>query len=305
MNPRADDTIHYQDARTTLYSGDATTILGDLPSKSVDCVVTSPPCWDPDAHQTRMSSNHGRLLGDEATSSRYLNSLGEVFAQLYRVLAHTGSVWLNLGDSYSAEPPNDVSTKALPGMPWRVAFRLQADGWILRNAIVWNRTRALSGEVRSDPWNRYHVVFLLTKQRRYFFNLDAIREPLTHSKSASGDAGVSGKHRQSVSDPAAGCSSSARSLGKNPGDVWSFPPEPIFDNHPTPFPVGLPRRCIAAGCPEKGIVLDPFSGAATTGLAARELGRSYVGIDLNPGLHNVALRRLGLKSDRTNWSAAA
>ncbi|MEV6904658.1 site-specific DNA-methyltransferase [Amycolatopsis sp. NPDC051372] len=339
MNSHPASAIHYRDSRTTLYVGDATTVLKRLPSGSVDCVVTSPPRWDSYTHETgaRMD-NHDHVRGGTTTPQRYVNGLVEVFAQLHRVLADTGTVWVNLGDSYSAGPPtrfgksvhgnvplgadgtsqpaaavrhagdatsHGAPARSLLGMPWRVAFRLQADGWILRNAIVWNRTDAHSEEVRESRWNRYQMVFLLAKQRRYFFNLDAIREPLVHSKAAAGDTGPSGKRRQIVSDTPARRGSSARSRGKNPGDVWSIPQPQICAVYPASLPVDLPLRCIAAGCQEEGVVLDPFSGVATTGLAAHQLGRSYIGIDLNPGLHDVGLDRFGLESDRTNWSAAA
>ncbi|MFE6611958.1 DNA-methyltransferase [Amycolatopsis sp. NPDC057786] len=306
--------------------------------------------------------------GLEATPQDYVDRLRGVFAQLHRVLADTGTAWLNLGDSYSAEPPGHTGdamrastlsgrnaaaplresvrqagvarTRSLPrknlvGMPWRVAFALQADGWILRNAIVWHKPNAMPESVRDRVSNRYEMLFLLSKQQKYFFDLDPIREPLTRPEAVGegiviGGAtkgrhggidatarrrghSVYGKYRNA--DPFAGKThgdamrptgarhSAAHQRGKNPGDVWSITTRPLREAHFAAFPIDIPLRCIAAGCPEGGVVLDPFSGATTTGMAARQLSRSYVGIDLNPKFHDIGLRRLGLATDERGRAA--
>ncbi|MER6901690.1 site-specific DNA-methyltransferase, partial [Amycolatopsis sp. NPDC000740] len=225
--------------------------------------------------------------------------------------------------------------KNLVGMPWRVAFALQSDGWILRNAIVWHKPNAMPESVRDRVSNRYEMLFLLTKQQKYFFDLDPIREPLARpeavgegsviggaNKGRYGGIGatarrrghsVYGKYRDA--EPFAGKTpgdamrptgarhTAAHARGKNPGDVWSIPTRPLREAHFAAFPVDIPLRCIAAGCPSGGVVLDPFSGAATTGLAARQLGRSYLGIDLNPEFHAIGLRRLGLSDQNTGRAA--
>ncbi|WP_275294617.1 site-specific DNA-methyltransferase [Amycolatopsis sp. La24] len=291
-----------------------------------------------------------RQHGLEPTPEAYVDRLQAVFAQLHRVLVDTGTVWLNLGDSYSSELPGNAASasprttahhavplprKNLVGMPWRVAFALQADGWILRNAIVWHKPNAMPESVRDRLSNRYEMVFLLTKQQKYFFDLDPIREPLARpeavreglviggaNKGRQGGIGatarrrghsVYGKYRDTA--PFAGKTpgdamrptgtghDAAHRRGKNPGDVWSITTRPLREAHFAAFPVDLPLRCIAAGCPDGGVVLDPFSGAATTGLAARQLGRSYVGIDLNPQFHDIGLRRLGLSQHDTGRAA--
>ncbi|HWD00844.1 MAG TPA: site-specific DNA-methyltransferase [Amycolatopsis sp.] len=306
--------------------------------------------------------------GLEATPQDYVDRLRQVFAQLHRVLADTGTVWLNLGDTYSAEPPGrtrdamrtstvagrsaaaplresvrqagvprtrSLARKNLVGIPWRVAFALQADGWILRNAIVWHKPNAMPESVRDRLSNRYEMLFLLTKQQRYFFDLDPIREPLAYpealtagsviggaNKGRHGGLGatarrrghsVYGKYRNTepfarkapgdVMRPTGTRHTAAHARGKNPGDVWSITTRPLREAHFAAFPVDLPLRCIAAGCPEGGVVLDPFSGAATTGLAARQLGRSYLGIDLNPEFHDIGLRRLGLSEQDAGRAA--
>lgn len=309
--------------------------------------------------------------GLEPTPDLYVDRLRGVFVELRRVLVDTGTVWLNLGDSYSADPPGSTAnpmrastltgaaaaeplresmrsagvrrTGSLPrknviGMPWRVAFALQSDGWILRNAIIWHKPNAMPESVRDRLSTRYETIFLLTKQQRYFFDLDAIREPLVRpealaegsvlggsNKGRHAGVGATARRRgQTVYGTNSGkyattepfmrapgeavCPTGTRHgagdpRGKNPGDVWSMPTRPLREAHYAAFPIDLPLRCIAAGCPAGGVVLDPFSGAATTGLAARQLGRRYVGIDLNSDFHDIGLRRLGLSDTAARRAA--
>ncbi|WP_034263444.1 DNA-methyltransferase [Amycolatopsis jejuensis] len=395
MTQHTTSSLHYRDDAVTLYTGDATATLAGLPSRSADCVVTSPPYWglrdygtatwiggDPDcAHLAEAGSNtpwneapypipHGSAAhrggvcrrcgarseddqhGLEPTPQNYIARLRGVFAQLHRVLSDTGTVWLNLGDSYSTEPPGRVADpmrastlsgctaaaplresvrragaarmqslprKNLVGMPWRVAFALQADGWILRNAIVWHKPNAMPESVRDRLSNRYEMIFLLVKQQKYFFDLDPIREPLappgisrlgrsrTSRRSGSGkydeQTPFARKRPGAAMRPTGTQHAAAHRRGKNPGDVWAIATRPLREAHFAAFPVDIPLRCIAAGCPDGGVVLDPFSGAATTGMAARQLGRSYVGIDLNPEFHDIGLRRLGLTTDEKGQAA--
>jgi DNA modification methylase len=300
-----------------------------------------------------------RQHGREPTPQDYVDRLRGVFAQLRRVLIDTGTVWLNLGDSYSAEPPRrprdtrrpstppgttarGPGTQTIPrknviGMPWRVALALQGDGWILRNAIVWHKPNAMPESVKDRLSTRYEMLFLLTKQQRYYFNLDPLREPLARPEALGDSIVISGstkgrhagtdatarRHGNTISgkytatDPFPGQPPGAAMRptgmrhnaghpnGKNPGDVWSIPTRPLRQAHFAAYPIDIPLRCIAAGCPPDGVVLDPFSGAATTGLAARQLGRSYIGIDLNPEFHAIGLRRLGLHPSTTDHSRRA
>ncbi|KAA9159458.1 site-specific DNA-methyltransferase [Amycolatopsis acidicola] len=364
MTEPSTSTVHYRDDAITLYTGDATTTLSSLPARSVDCVVTSPPYWGlrdygtgtwvggiPGCEHLAAAGRDGKAPqrcrrcgarreddqhGLEATPQDYVDRLRGVFAQLHRVLADTGTVWLNLGDSYSAGLPGHTSTpmrastlagrtaalplresvrraavsrtRALPpknliGMPWRVAFALQGDGWILRNAIVWHKPNAMPESVRDRLSNRYEMLFLLTKQQQYYFNLDPIREPTgesanSHRRRQGGDgkyhdtSAFAGKAHGDAMLPTGSRHSASHSRGKNPGDVWSIATRPLREAHFAAFPVDIPLRCIAAGSPPGGIVLDPFSGAATTGLAAHQLGRAYIGIDLNTAFHDIGLRRL-------------
>jgi site-specific DNA-methyltransferase (cytosine-N4-specific) len=319
---RGEPTPYYADSGVTLHLGDALTVLGRLPDASAHCVVTSPPYWRLRAYDS-MPAEDGRRgptgpaagpYGLEPTAADYIDRLRAVFAELRRVLAPTGTAWLNLGDSYSANsdgylrarpgrprqprlrPTADVAHKNLLGMPWQVAFALQADGWILRNAIVWHKPNAAPTPVADRLATRHELLFLLAKRRRYFFDLDPIRQPYT------GDRAISRRSHRGGTTPRAACS--ARSpwpapgqpgggvRGRNPGDVWAIPTRPTGPGCPPAFPVELPLRCIAAGCPPGGVVLDPFSGTGTTGLAARRLGHDYVGIDLNKAFHDIAKARI-------------
>lgn len=281
--------------------------------------------------------------GLEPTPGDYVDRLRGVFAELRRVLVDTGTVWLNLGDCYSTAPPHKarsttapqypsaagspglVPRKNLMGMPWRVAFALQRDGWILRNAVVWHKPNAMPESVRDRLSNRYEMLFLLVKQQRYHFDLDPIRTPLRRpevldegvviggsNKGRHAGVGATARRRGGTvygkyadTTPFPGSlpgqamrptgmrHSTGHPKGKNPGDVWTMPTRPLRDAHFAAFPIDIPLRCIASGCPDGGVVLDPFSGACTTGLAAEQLGRSFVGIDLNPEFHEIGLRRLG------------
>jgi site-specific DNA-methyltransferase (cytosine-N4-specific) len=282
----------------TLYLGDAATVLRHLPAGSVDCVVTSPPYWrlrdyDPPpgpGHAATPPASGGQI-GLEPTLDAYLDRLCEVFAELGRVLTPTGTVWLNLADSYAANSDGYHVTRGLPGqpryrprtglpdknllgLPWRVALALQSDGWMLRNAIVWEKPHAAPTRATDRLTCRHELLFLLARGQ-HDLDLTAIQaiaaggRPADHFVSRSGG---------DWSPQAAG----------DVGDVWTLAARPSPPGYPPAFPLGIPLRCIAAGARPGGVVLDPFSGAGTTGLAARMLGRSYLGIDRNAVYHDQA-----------------
>jgi DNA modification methylase len=339
---------YHRDRDVTLYDGDTVQVLRRMPADSVDCVVTSPPYWrlrdyatatwtggHPDCRHTTPQPALDSLTrsrrcsgcaavrldgqyGLEATPTAYIDTLRRVCTELARVLAVQGTMWLNLGDSYSTNsdgywcaqpgqphqpryrPVADVPFKNLIGMPWRVALALQSDGWILRNAVVWHKPNATPTPVRDRLACRYEWLFLLVRQPRYYFDLDPIRAAYTGDRPLSRRAhrgGTKPHTARGVWPPPTPNGPHAEPVrGRNPGDVWPIPTRPHRHTHPAAFPVEVPLRAIAAGCPPHGVVLDPFSGTGTTGLAARALGRAYVGIDLNPAYHDIALSRLATQS---------
>lgn len=308
--------IYHQDEQVTLLLGDALDQLRTLPDSSVDCIVTSPPYYG-----LRDYGTPGQY-GLEATPTAYVETVRSLFAEARRVLADDGTLWLNLGDSYAAagghtdpgstsalqgrrvqlmqnmpSKPADRPKKSLLGIPWRTAFALQDDGWILRNEIIWHKTNAMPESIKDRLSSRHEHLFLFAKASRYSFDLDAIREPHT-MRPQRRPRGHKERQRLGVL-PAQTWSTSERDepgvdghpLGRNPGDVWSIPTRPYPAAHFAVFPIDLPFRCIKAGCRSDGTVLDPFSGSGTTGEAARQLGRKYVGIDLNPAYHDLAKDR--------------
>lgn len=304
---------YYADEQVTLLLGDALETLRTLPAESVDCCVTSPPYFG-----LRDYGIEGQY-GLEASPAEYVETMRAVFAEVRRVLAKDGTCWINVGDSY-AYPPGSAGrqgngqranrtftaeglrgTTALPPknllmIPARVAIALQDDGWILRNDIIWSKPNAMPESIRDRLSTRYEHVFLLARSERYWFDLDAIREPTTggaHARSAAANARWIGKTREANLGMSGAPSKTLGALKetRNPGDVWSISTQPYPEAHFAVFPAELPIRCIKAGCKPGGTVLDPFSGSGTTGDAARRLGRKYVGVDLNPEYHDLAVKR--------------
>jgi site-specific DNA-methyltransferase (adenine-specific) len=316
-----------------LLIGDANAVLADLPTSSVDCVMTSPPYWS-----KREYENGG--IGQESRSTEYVEALGIVFSQIKRVLMPSGSFWLNMGDTY-----ND---KGLAGIPWRVALRLiDGDGWVLRNSVIWNKVKSGMDNTQDRLGNIHENVFHFVKQAKgYYYDANAIRSQPRSARIESGRVisatGVSGVRYRSQIETSADLSdvekASALSAldgileemrnglvsdfrmiirgnqrtthsnsvrvsgrakelqdkgfyiirghpkGSKPADVWDIVPEDTQQRklHFAPYPVELCRIPILATCPPGGIVLDPFCGTGTTLLAALELGRKSVGIDLSP-----------------------
>lgn len=264
---------YYEDDHVVLHHGHALTILRDMPDESVDCLVTSPPYFG------LRDYGEAAQIGTEQTPGEYVDALVHVFREARRVIADDGTFWLNLGDSYSA--------KNLLGIPWRVAFALQSDGWVLRNDIIWNKPNAMPENVRDRVSNRHEHLFMFAKSSRYWFDLDPIREQYSGERAPSRRA-RSGNVNKENSATAAWASDRDK-IGRNPGDVWEISTQPFSGAHLAVFPQELPRRCIVAGCKSGGTVLDPFSGSGTTGAAAVQSGRRYVGIDINADYLDLSL----------------
>lgn len=327
-------TPYYQDDSVTLHHGDALDVARALPAGGVDCIVTSPPYFG-----LRDYGEPGQY-GLEASPIEYAETMRALFSELRRVLADDGTLWLNLGDSYysgrgnpgpNADDRKNVARrgwirpvdrpgqgwakpKDLLGIPWRVAFALQDDGWYLRNDNIWSKPNTMPESVNDRLSSKHEYVFMLTKSRRYFFDLDAIREPVICTREAAlswarDEQGVPGQrpqHRpgragrpgatppgaqpQTNFGPTGKRHGKFHPAGKNPGDVWEIATQPFPGAHFATMPPALAQRCIAAGCKPGGTVLDPFSGSGTTGLAAQRLGRKYIGIDLNAEYLELSLR---------------
>lgn len=306
---------YYSDETVTLYHGDSLAVLRSMPDQSVDCCVTSPPYFG-----LRDYGSEGQY-GLEASPAEYVETMRALFAEVRRVLADDGTLWLNLGDSYysgrgastGADEKNPARRfgvrpldkggadwarpKNLLGIPWRVAFALQDDGWILRNDIIWSKSNAMPEYVTDRLSTRHEHLFMFSKSRRYWFDLDPIREDQSPASIArAGRANMRGKEGWADAyhgNPPKGLARQSErdtSVGKNPGDVWTIATQPFAGAHFAVMPPELARRAVVAGCKPGGVVLDPFSGSGTTGLVAQQNGRRYVGIDLSADYLDLSLR---------------
>lgn len=289
MKAQTSGAPYFQDDAITLWHGHAEDVIANLPAESVSAIVTSPPYF------AQRDYDADGQIGQESTPAEYISALVHVFYQARQVLADDGTLWLNLGDSYAHKRPSGpqgstghrsgrrftaasaggdrtggLPDKNLLGMPWRVALALQEDGWILRNAIVWEKTNAQPSSAPDRFTNRYEHVFLFSKEPSYYFDLDAVRVP-NRRPLRPGEVGAS-------------------NLGVNPGDVWSIATQPFDGAHFATMPVELAERCILSGTSPGQVVLDPFSGSGTTGLAATRHGRRYVGIDINRDYLDLSLQ---------------
>lgn len=301
-------TPYYSDPGVTLWHGDALGVLRGLDDGSVDCIVTSPPYYG-----LRDYGVEGQL-GAEESPAEYVTALVATLREARRVLADDGTLWLNLGDSYSGGGAGGggkhasigqgialnsrnsrqhyerlgLGPKNLLGIPWRVALALQDDGWVLRNDIIWVKPNAMPESVTDRLAGRHEHLFLFAKSARYHFDLDAIR--VDHAETTIAAATRARKPYAAPGQRANLKTRGMNEIGANPGDVWSINTRPFSEAHFATFPPELPERCILAGCKPGGTVLDPFSGSGTTGLAAAKHGHPYVGIDLNADYLDMSLR---------------
>lgn len=270
--------IHTQTDNGTLYQGDCLETLRWLPSESVNCGVTSPPYWG-----LRDYGVSGQL-GQESTPEEYIGKLVEIFREFRRVLRDDGTLWLNLGDSYG-------KGKQLVGIPWRVALALQADGWYLRQDIIWHKPNPMPESVTDRCTKSHEYIFLLSKSPKYYYDHEAIKEESVTNGRCGGLYYKSTSKRKG-----SGLESSIPFIPKdklrNKRSVWSVSTKPFKGAHFAVFPPDLIKPCILAGCPGGGVVFDPFFGAGTTGLVAIQLFRRFVGIELSEKYCSVAVKRL-------------
>jgi DNA modification methylase len=256
--------------------GDVRTRLAALEDGSVRCVVTSPPYWG--------LRDYGRdgQIGLEQTPEEFVGKLVAVFREVRRVLADDGTLWLNLGDSYG-------SGKQLVGIPWRVAFALQADGWYLRQDIIWSKPNPMPESVTDRCTKAHEYVFLLTKSPRYYYDKDAVSEEYA-------DATV--KRGKSIRQVSADGTVTTRGNGepvqgrRNRRSVWTVATKPFRGAHFAVMPETLVEPCVLAGSAEGDLVLDPFAGSGTVGVVALRHGRNFVGVELNADYAKVAQDRI-------------
>ncbi len=281
--------------------GDCLDVLRGLPDQWAHMCVTSPPYWG------LRDYGHDGQLGLEETPEAYVARMVEVFAEVRRVLRDDGTLWLNIGDSYASSPasggpgkqwegnnqrtpmdraylrPDGLKPKDLVGIPWRLAFALQADGWYLRSDIIWHKPNPMPESVTDRPTKAHEYVFLLAKSARYYYDADAVREAGKGLPSGNGFAGRQGGARQTAVSGGGGRDARHEpGSGRNKRTVWTTATKPYSGAHFACYPPELIKPCVMAGCPEGGIVLDPFFGSGTTGRVAEDLGRRWFGIELNP-----------------------
>lgn len=341
----------------TIRHGDCREVLASLPADTVNCCVTSPPYFG-----LRDYGVAGQI-GLEQSPEAFVDELVAVFREVRRVLRPDGTLWLNLGDSYAAsgrggnpddsphqkqstnrgsrqffqeyavekgaigrkwvKPPEGYKPKDLIGVPWLAAFALRADGWYLRDAIVWAKPNGMPGSQQDRCTSSYEMVFQFSKSRIYWSDFDAIKTPPRESsliRTAQDLQAQAGSHRANGGAKTNGAMKAVGVVDKQRGhsrrhagfnerwdamerseqqakpatmrNVCFVPPAQFKDAHYAVMPEEVARRCILAGCPEGGTVLDPFMGAGTTGLVADKLGRHCIGIELNPDNAAIAEKRI-------------
>ena len=267
--------------------GDVRKRLTELPNNSVNCVITSPPYWG-----LRDYGQKGQL-GLESTPDEYVANMVDVFTEVHRVLANDGTLWLNIGDSYSSirDTKIGLKNKDLVGIPWMLAFALRMNGWYLRQDIIWAKPSPMPEPVKDRCVRSHEYIFLLTKSPKYFFDYNAIRETRVSSSNNHQFGGK--KYNDPKNMIYGGIGSIYKSDGKrNKRDVWNIPSKPFKGAHFAVMPEALVEPCILAGSREGDTVLDPFFGAGTTGLVAIKNNRKYIGIELNPEYAEIAQNRI-------------
>lgn len=294
-----------------ILEGDALKVLKGLPDRSVHMCVTSPPYYG-----LRDYGVPGQI-GLEKSVEEYIAVLTLIFREVRRVLRPDGTLWLNIGDSYatrsgSQAPKNTRNSrghtekhipagykyKDLMGIPWELAFALRADGWYLRDDIIWHKTNAMPEAVTDRPTRAHEYIFLFSKGPHYFYDAKAIAEPYGskgNARSFRGGGAYTGgrsfKNGTTVNRDTHGNTDNQEGT-RNKRDVWSVATAQFKDAHYATFPPELIRPCVLAGCPPGGIVLDPFFGSGTTGVVALQEERDFIGIELNSAYVSLARKRI-------------
>lgn len=275
------DTVILDDS--VIFEGDALHAIRLIPSNSIQCVVTSPPYWG-----LRDYGINGQI-GLEPTLPQFINHLVSIFNEVKRVLKNDGTLWLNIGDGYTSgnrgyrasdkknparamsirpDTPEGLKPKDLQGIPWRLAFALQNDGWYLRSDIIWHKPNVMPESVKDRPTRAHEYLFMFTKSQNYYYDHESMKEP-----------GLNGKPR-------------------NRRSVWDVNTHAFTEAHFATFPTKLIEPCILASSKPNDYVLDPFFGSGTVGLVCIQQNRRYVGIELNPDYISIAANRLSTGEER-------
>ena len=293
----------------TILVGDVRKRLAEIPDQTVQCCVTSPPYWG------LRDYGHDGQIGLEQTPDEYVAEMVAVFAEVRRVLRDDGVLWLNLGDSYAGNnsrasnggragfgKPRETVTnrigeglksKDLVGIPWRVAFALQADGWYLRQDIIWHKPNPMPESVTDRCTKSHEYVFMLTKSARYYFDNQAIKEeaktpPATRDKNVEGyQADYPIGDRSSKGERVFGADGK-----RNKRDVWTINTKPFKGAHFAVMPEALVEPCVMASSRPDDLVLDPFTGSGTVGVVALRHSRNFLGVELNPDYAEIARNRI-------------
>lgn len=307
-------------AEQKIIQGDALEVLKTLESETVQTCVTSPPYFG------LRDYGHKGQIGLEETPEAYVAKLVELFREVKRVLRNDGTLWLNLGDSYASTKvgntngtygkvkqkagvnddtrvrtiPPGLKQKNLIGIPWRVAFALQADGWYLRQDIIWHKPNPMPESVTDRCTKAHEYIFLLSKSPSYYYNTEAIKERGVMQSAGSDQRDTQETHglgsgNSGINAAKARMKEELRRNGyvmRNKRSVWTVTTKPYKGAHFATFPPALIEPCILAGAPKNGIVLDPFFGSGTTGAVAKKLDRDFIGIELNPEYVKLAEQRL-------------
>jgi len=306
-----------QEIINTVFLGDCRDVLKDYPDKCVDTCITSPPYWGLRDYKV------DNQIGLEGEVDEYISQLVDVFAEVNRILKDDGTLWLNLGDSYSGStgqsggvseiqnikrqldtgsigalrPANvaGLKNKDLIGIPWRVALALQADGWYLRQDIIWHKPNPMPESVTDRCTKAHEYIFLLSKLDKYHFDAESIKEPAVNP-----NVGESWAQRKLGGEPPRHGLQGAAAVGagnfktgdkRNKRSVWTVTTKPYAGAHFATFPSELITPCIKAGSRERGIVLDPFMGSGTIAEISKKLGRFYTGVELNEEYHDLIKKR--------------
>jgi DNA modification methylase len=290
--------------KTDILNGDCIEMMKTLPDRSVNCCVTSPPYFG------LRDYGHEGQIGLEETPEAFIQKMVEVFSEVKRVLRDDGTLWLNLGDSYAGSGKGrnadgshqeggkqgtnkgtvlgslvktyaqDCKPKDLIGIPWMVAFALRADGWYLRQDIIWHKPNPMPESVQDRCTKAHEYIFLLSKSSKYYYDIESIKEPVKQDWGTRNRSNGKYHNEGSGLQPHSGLEKSYEFANKR--SVWSVNTRSYKGAHFATYPPELIRPCILAGCPKGGVVLDPFGGSGTTAAVAMEEGRNAILCELNP-----------------------